>query len=137
MTGVDTHNVELGLHRRARPAIATRQHWRPTQQPVGEAQTHRQFEVMTGCAHRGANKMTVEADLEGFLDDEFIRSPTRLSGRIDSGIHTNCDTSSDTYAPGENRLGSSSGHGAHRSDPERATGRPDGHPVERTDLLDQ
>ena len=39
-----------------------------------------QFEVVARRPHGGGHQMTVEADLEGFLDDHRLGSPTGVGG---------------------------------------------------------
>ena len=125
--GVDAHHVELGLDRGAGAAVAAGEHRRAGQQAVGEAEAHRQLEVVAGRAHRGGDQRAVEADLEGLLDDHVV-GPAPVVGGAAGGEST-----------GEHPLAATPGHARHAIDPDAPTvhghGRPRAPPRPRPDRV--
>jgi hypothetical protein len=78
--GLDGDDVELGLGRAARGAVAHAGHRCAGEQALGVAEADRQVEVVTGGAHRRRDGDAVELDRHRLLDDQLVGDATDTVG---------------------------------------------------------
>ncbi len=83
--GLDGDDVEVGVCAAAVvAAVPAAEYRRAVEEPVGEAEADRQFEVVARRAHRRRHQLAVEPDLERLLDDQLVRLTTRATGAVDT-----------------------------------------------------
>jgi hypothetical protein len=74
-TGIDSDNVVFKLRCGTLSAISNLRHRSVSEKVFGGTETNSKFVVVPRCSHRCGNQISIEPNLEWFLNDDLIRKP--------------------------------------------------------------